>query len=125
MYIKKANYLNLTIPKSTISSINCWSLPLIASRIVCSVCSGIIEKGKQATSFGVFIQSESATQWILAEKKQTNFILFYKAKFLPVAFPKYETTSKISLKSLISSHSRSSECAVTSSTKQGIVPRVV
>ena len=64
------------MPNSTMSSINSWSRPWIASRIVFSVCSGIIAKGKQATSFGVCIQSESATQWILARINEQKF-LFY------------------------------------------------
>lgn len=77
-----SNMIGLTIPNSTISSMNSWSRPWIASRMVFSVSCGINVNGKQATSFGWFSQSESATQWILA-KMQYSIVwkIFSKSIF--------------------------------------------
>ena len=44
----------------------------MASRMVTSVFFGMIENGKQAISFGVFTQSESATQWIFADEEKMD-----------------------------------------------------
>ena len=63
----------LTMPNSTISWMNSSSRPWMASRIVISVSFGMIENGKQAISFGVFTQSESATQWIFAVRRKWSF----------------------------------------------------
>ena len=51
---------------------NSFSFPVIALLIVCSIFRGIIENGKHAISLGVSTQSESATQWIFAEKKSNQ-----------------------------------------------------